>query len=209
MPRNFTDKSLYNAGTTEINNTNAVQVGQVSGMFAAQGIALTFGNQDDIGKRTILAATDNFANFTYPANGTLYEGVYQLVQVSAAATSTNVGTGRAAYWNLTATGYQVTDEAHATALSLKAGVFLNSITPGNYGFIFVGGGRVTVQYKTGLTNGTPAVGDNIVLGGGLGTFDDAAAGSAAPTGNFMGVATTLPTSAGQGVIYMPNLLNRL
>lgn len=208
MPVNYTDKSIFNASSDKLNNLNAVTPGQISPIFATQGIGLNFGSQGDLGKK--IAVTDaEIGNFTYTPNGTLYGGVYQLVQVSAAATQANIAQGKIAYLLPTATGYQVTDEAHALSTAIVAGVFLNTVTPGNYCFIFVGGGRVNVLLKTGLTNGTPAIGDNIVVAGGGGTADDAAAGTTAPTGLYLGNAVTLPASNTLSVIYMERIKNRI
>lgn len=154
----------------------------------------------------------------------LFGGAYQIVQVDSGATAANVDYGLCAYIKLDSgvtqgalpeTSYQnivVTDEASggvSVTKSLFAGVFLNAITPGNFGIIWVGAGRATVLYKSSLTNNSPALGDNIVTGGGSGTFDDAAANTTAPTGLYIGQAVQTPVGAAYGVIYSRNLFNRV
>jgi hypothetical protein len=114
--------------------------------------------------------------------GTLYGGRYQRVLVDSGATATNVQIGKLAYLKTIGalegpspsssqgTLSTVTDIAHALASDLFMGVFLSSVTPGQYGFIQTSG-RATVYGKSSLTNGAPAVGD-ILTAGALGTVDD-------------------------------------
>lgn len=94
--------------------------------------------------------------------GTLYGGVYQYVKVSATHTA-SPAVGTLAYWlpvSSTVLEDQYTVSADAqpatTAPTLVAGVFLNAITPGNYGWIQIAG-RATVLYDSSITDNT--VGD--------------------------------------------------
>jgi hypothetical protein len=127
--------------------------------------------------------------------------MYQAVKVDPSATAGNVAVGKVAYLldsTTTTTGeymFVVTDEAHATSTAIPVGVFLNTIAPGNYGVIFAGGGKINVLFKAGITNGTPAIGDNVVAGGGTGFVDDASAKTVAPTGLALGTAITAPASS--------------
>lgn len=154
----------------------------------------------------------------------LFGGAYQIVQLDSGATAANVDYGLVAYIKLDSgvtqgalpeTAYAnivVTDESAggvSIVKSLFAGVFLNAVTPGNFGLIWVGAGRATVLYKASLTNGSPALGDNIATGGGSGTCDDAAANTTAPTGLYIGQAVTVPVGGAYGVIYNRNLFNRV
>src|SRR5271165_207182 len=114
--------------------------------------------------------------------GTLYGGRYERVLLDSAATASNVQIGKLAYLKSigalegpspasSAGGLSsVTDISHALASDLVAGVFLSSLTPGQYGFIQTSG-RATVYGKASLTNGSPAVGDMLTAGA-LGTVDD-------------------------------------
>lgn len=177
---NFVDKSFWNPGNIALNNVNVPIVGEVNAMFAAQGLQINYGSQDDLGKRICIQEREAIA-YSLTTVGTLYGGIYQLVQVSSAATAANVAVGKAAFLqdgaaNVGAQGYVVTDEAHEDAVGLIAGVFLNSITPGNFGFIQVHG-KASVLFNGVLTDNT--LGDIVVVkGAGDGTFDAIAAGTA-------------------------------
>lgn len=211
MPRNYTDKSLWNVPFA-VNNINVTQVGEISPYFATLGSPgqVVYGSQDDTGKRICLTLTE-IANYTYTTNGTLFEGVYELVQVDASATAANIYTGAAAYYlfsNVTSS-WVVTDAAHATSLAIPAGTFLNAVTPGNYTAIFVGGGRVNVKYTASLTNGAPAVGDLIVTGGATaGSYDDTTS-TTAITNKFYGIATVAPASAALTAVYVQHVITRI
>lgn len=194
MPRNFTDKSLWLGGNIQINNINVASLGEYS--LVAPG-SIPYGSQDDWGKRVELSNAE-ITNYTNTTNGTLFGALYQLVQVHASASASNVQTGRVAFLKNQAAGSNVpvvTDEAQADADSLVAGVFLNAITPGNYGAICVGG-KVNVKYYTTLTVATPAVGDLVGTGAGNGTVDDIAAHSGNVTGRVIGVAVATAPTAG-------------
>lgn len=113
----------------------------------------------------------------------LYSGLYQYVQV--VATSSAPARGLAACWSVLPTSYTnslqnyiVTATNTAENQSFFAGVFLNAITPGNYGWIQIAG-TATVQYKSGATG---AIGDVISL-------------DATPTNTFVDLAQTATTAA--------------
>jgi hypothetical protein len=118
-----------------------------------------------------------------PGNNQLFEGAYQWVQVDSGAVAGEVNTGLAAYYKLPNPVGPVSGIATVTSESavspvagkpLFAGVFLNPITPGNWGIIFAGGGRVNVQFRQAL--GTAGQqGNTVVVGGGGGTFDGGSA----------------------------------
>ena len=125
--------------------------------------------------------------------------------MDSGATAANIFTGAAAYFLDTATGggansgsagYVVTDSAHALSVNLFAGVFLNAITPGNFGFIQIGG-KATAKYTAAVTDAT--VGDIVVAAGATaGTFDAIAAATAvtdAVLAKWVGIAIQLPVNA--------------
>lgn len=173
---------------------------------------LNVGKQIEIG--TTLAQT-----MTNPAGANqLFEGAYQWIQVDSGATAANVQPSLAAFIKLdpggTAgvepeNGWQqmtVTDQSHADSINLWAGVFIEAIPPGNYGFIFVGGGRVETTFTT--TTGT-TLGSIVNIGAtGNGTFD-----TIASTGNLLGtsvgIAVTAPVAAGTSATYMPVIRQRI
>lgn len=210
---NFTDKSLWNPGNIALNNVNVPTLGQVNAMFAAQGLQINYGSQDDLGKRIAVAERDALS-YSLTTVGTLYGGLYQLVQVSSAATAANVAVGLAAFTldgaaNVGAQGYVTTDESHADAVGLIAGVYLNSITPGNYGFIQVHG-KATVQYRAAVTDAT--VGDVVIVqGAGTGVFDSLAAATAVTDvvmSKWVGNAIQLPVNSLLKTIQMSILRGR-
>lgn len=98
----------------------------------------------------------------------LYSGIYQYVQFYASSTASNAQ-GQVVFWRpASATqsldGYQnyiVTPDA-PTVPSMIAGITLNAVTKGNFGWIQIAG-EATVLFKTGITKATPVVGDLVVL----------------------------------------------
>jgi hypothetical protein len=211
MPRNFVDKSIWNAPFA-VNNVNATSLGEISPYFATLGSPgqITYGSQDDGGKRLALTLSE-IANYTYTTNGTLYEGVYEPVQVDANATAANIYTGACAYYlfSNTSSSWVVTDSAHATSVAIPAGTFLNAVTPGNWTMIFVGGGRVNVKYTASLTNGSPAIGDIIVTNGATaGSYDDQTS-TTAIVANAFGIATVAPASAGLTACFVKDIITRI
>lgn len=203
--RNYVDKSLWNVANGAINAVMVATAGEISTLLPG----ITFGSQDDIGKKIAVSNAD-IATYTNTTNGTLYEGVYQVVQISSAATVANCGVGAAAYHLFTDSNINVvTDIAHATSTTMPAGVFLTpSPVAGYFTVIFVGAGRVNVKYLASLTNGAPAIGDNVTLGA-LGAFDDAAAGTVTPTAVFFGKATVAPVASATSAVYVPYIINRI
>ncbi len=147
----------------------------------------------------------------------LYGGAYQWVQVDSGATAANVNTGRGAFLKLDAPGvgagvepesgysnYVVTDQANADADAFVCGVFLNPITPGNWGFIFVGGGRVNVTYKSSLTATT--LGNSVnVSASSAGLFDSATTFTALT----IGVAATTPIANGTSACWIQDIFYRI
>jgi hypothetical protein len=110
----------------------------------------------------------------------LYEGDYQFVHLHSAATASLCQRGNVAYFRALAPpmsggnmgtlpiagNWEVTDGSHALNANLVTGIFLNAITPGNFGFIQTGGrasvlmaGAGTVGQAVNATaatgNGTP------------------------------------------------------
>ena len=142
-----------------------------------------------------------------------FEGDYMWVQVDSGATVAEVQTGMPAYYKLSALNNSVnpiltvTGYTGKTAQNFFAGVFLNPITPGNWGVIFNGGGRVNVVYASSLTNGAPAIGDVIATKAAAGGFDDA---HATTTNSYsVGVALVQPVANGTSQVYMKQSFPRI
>jgi hypothetical protein len=115
------------------------------------------------------------AQASYVTNGTLYCGRFRRVLVDSGATAGNVKTGTIGLMPSLAaviadgdpagkptenivTSY---DQSLGNATTVRPVVFLNAITPGNYGFVQELG-IATVLGRATLTNATPSIGDLIV-----------------------------------------------
>lgn len=120
-----------------------------------------------------------------PSVGTLFCGRYRRIQVDSGATAANIKTGTiglmasqaAASLDIGNIGGALPvsmnivtsfDKSHLGAKTIRPVVFLNAITPGNFGWVQELG-VATVLAKATLTNTTPAGGDII-------TSDSAATG---------------------------------
>jgi hypothetical protein len=162
-------------------------------------------------------ATGGYAT---PSGLPLFGGAYQIVQVDSSATAGNIGYGQVAYIKLDSgptagalpetdfSNIDVTDFSHADINALFAGVFINDITPGNFGLIFVGAGRAAVNVQSG--NSTSAslgaqVNANAVNSGG-GVY--LSAPGTAPVAYTMGIAVTAQTND-LVVLYAQNIFYRL
>ncbi len=197
MAFNFTDKSLWNIAKANggLNNINVSTVGLFN--TDTRLPTVSYGSFDDLGKRQWIGPNE-IADVTVTANGTLFGALYQLVTVDATALAANVAVGKVAYIKNTAAGnkaFTVTDESVATATSEVAGIFLNTVTPGNVTAICIAG-KVNVLLKNPITNGAAAEGDSLFAGGGSGTVDDLTAGNAtlANLARFLGIALATPVS---------------
>lgn len=199
MAFNFTDKSLWNIALANggLNNINVANLGVVN--TDTRLPTVSYGSLDDLGKRQWVDQA-SITGVTATANGTLFGGLYQLVTVDSGATAGNVAVGKVAYIKNTNAGraaYTVTSEDIATGASNEvAGIFLNSITPGNIGAICIGG-TVNVKLKNPITNGGAAEGDALFAGGGSGTVDDLTLASVFSTlflNKYLGFALAVPVS---------------
>lgn len=193
------------------NYLNTVNVNNFFGAQDAYGnlfpTGLTLGKVIQIGDLT----AQNLDNPASP--NTLFGGSYQFIQVDSGATATNVQAGRIAFLKLDvgpAEGVQpevgfvnmvVTSQDKAISNNLIAGVFINAITPGNFGFIFVGQGRVEANYASALTAGQ-AIGDPVgvkATSGGL--WDDM--GTTVSNALVLGYAVVAPTVNGTSAVWVP------
>jgi hypothetical protein len=143
-------------------------------------------------------------DLSYKTNGILYAGRYRRVQVDSGATAANVKTGTIglmpslAVVSLNPLGTRnppvniVTsyDQGIGLAVTVRPVVFLNAITPGNYGFVQELG-VATLLFKTGLT-GTPVIGG--VVGSATGGVADAPSSQTALLNTSIGLAIDLPAS---------------
>lgn len=148
-----------------------------------QGGNLVLGDYFDL-------TNDEAGQLSYKTNGTLYAGRYRRIQVDSGATAANVKTGtiglmiagRQPAINIVTSYDKGIPGAHPV-------VFLNAITPGNYGFIEeLGIGSVLCGAT--LTKTGPATGDllNSTTGG---VVDDPTSQTFIPTS--IGIALSPPS----------------
>jgi hypothetical protein len=134
------------------------------------GGALNVGDYFDLTE----AEANQLSNTT---TGTLHAGRYRFVQVDSAATAANVKTGTVGLLCTLAKGPNVvTSFDKGLGAGLRQVVFLNSITPGNYGFVqeqgdanVLFGGTATgaagvLVYATTLGVGTSTAGSDVSIG---------------------------------------------
>lgn len=96
------------------------------------------------------------------AVGTLYGGIYQYVQFKSASTAANARGGLVVWSDRE--NFIVTPDVTATTVSLVAGVAINAVTKGQYGFIQIAG-KASILFKASTTKTTPAIGDLVIIDG--------------------------------------------
>lgn len=141
----------------------------------------------------------------------LHTGRYRFVQIDSTATAANIKAGSVGLMKSLALGVNfITSFDLGLAGGLHPVVFINSptatqISAGAYLFVQEQG-IVKVNYRTSLTNGTPAVGDQVsTFSGGGGLLDDLTqSGGMTFTqfSNIIGQAMQLPTGGGQGLVML-------
>lgn len=163
----------------------------------------------NLGDYVDLTSQEAFRNCK-PSVGTLYFGRYRRIQVDSGATAANVKTGTIGLMaSQAAAGLDVGniggklpvsanivtsfDKAIGNSTVLRPVVFLNSITPGNFGWVQELG-IATVLGKNPLTNATPLIGDTVISAAG-GVVDDPTQSTNvtyALFGNIVGIAYDIP-----------------
>lgn len=163
-------------------------------------------------------------SYATPSGFPLFGGAYQIVQVDSGATAANVAYGTPAfirldsgvtqgalpetsYANIVVTTADIVGQVGGT-YNLFAGVFLNAITPGNFGLIFVGAGRAAVSIASGNGGGT-GLGTPILTNTLNPNFITAAATTTAVLPSNVGVAVQTVANGGYTVGYFPNIFYRI
>lgn len=150
------DSPIIRVSTGQLNSVDDALIGGVSG--GSGGFSKYAGQ---LGKRLVVDQSQ-IGLLSDAAVGTLYGGVYQYVRLSEDADAPVVG--EVAFWDLTEPygAYQVTDDPSqgATDGTTLAGVFINAITPGNYGFVQVLG-VASVLYTNPVT--ASGIGNPVVV----------------------------------------------
>ncbi len=142
--------------------------------------------------------------------GTLYNGRYRRIRVDSGATAANVKTGTIGLMpsfaalaidgvpSGTPSSNVVTSYDQGIAAGVRPVVFLNAITPGNWGWVQELG-FATILYNATIQKATPAIGDLLdSVAGGL--VNDLTAQAYATTS--LGKAITLPAAGGLGKILL-------
>jgi hypothetical protein len=153
-----------------------------------------------------------------PAIGTLYGGVYRYVKFRLADVANTFKRGMVVL-NDSAAQHQVSStEALATQYGI-AGITINpttgqyAIVPGNFGWIFVGGGRVACAWKATLTVaagvGLQAQWSAAGAGADNGTVDTLAVATGSSMAKYIGQAEVLPVAASLTNVWMPFVRRRL
>lgn len=147
----------------KLNNVNDATLGGAISS-APSGLSATQGWQDLPGDRIILSPADALA-YANNTTGKLYTGTYRYVNTANSTAAPTLGHG--SFWvdvtganNGTTDGnYQVTaDEPANFGVSQFAGVFLNSITKLNYGWIQESG-KATCFFRNALSGGNASAGN--------------------------------------------------
>lgn len=200
------------------NDTAASGMSDVYTNFPYNAGGLNLGDYFD------LTSAEAFRNCK-PSTGTLYCGRYRRIQVDSGATAANVKTGTiglmasqaAASIDIGNIGGKlpvsmniVTDfsHGHLGATQIRPVVFLNAITPGNFGWIQELG-VATVLFRTTITATAPAAGDAIVtFSGGNGAVDDPTQSGSLTYALFqsiIGTAYDIPINGGLSRIIMDSV----
>ena len=169
---------MPNGRTQQISRSTRPAFNDVNDVAPAQSTPTASGSltqyAEQLGARMILDGSNLGVKYD-SAVATLYGGEYQYVQFYNGTTSPAVGQPTAWAWdqnNAAFESYIVTcDTNSALRTGRFAGVCLNAVTKGNYGWIQVSG-KAGVLFKTGLTAATPADGDMIIIESASGLADD-------------------------------------
>lgn len=182
------------------------------------------------GKMAMLSAPE--ARSLAAPGTTLYDGCYQVVQLDSGATQSLTSQGLSAWIRLdsgptqgalpetayevpTVTTADIANQIGGADFALFAGIFINpatyngavnTVTPGQYCFLFTGAGRAVVTY-----NGSASVGNQVLpvspQSAQLGQFAPGAAAASVYPG---GVATNATSgAASQGVAYWNTIIYRV
>jgi hypothetical protein len=156
-------------------------------------IVQSYGGQ--VGGDTYMSAADALKLSDVTNTGTLFEGIYKYVQFLSTSTAANAR-GQVVFWS-NRSQYIVTPDATVANAGKIAGICLNAVTKGNWGFIQVAG-KASLLFKAGLT--TPYDGAVVTVDptpSNLATtvVTDATAISAAMLRSMLGVADGIPASS--------------
>jgi hypothetical protein len=146
-------------GSLALNNCNDTSPSSFTDIRTGQPVfagGLNLGDYFDLDEQGANA-------LSYTTNGTLHAGRYRRIQVDSGATASNVKTGTIGY--MVAGGQPQLNLVTSYDKSIVGAhpvIFLNSITPGNYGFVQeLAGGVGNILCGASLQKSGPNTGDMI------------------------------------------------
>src|SRR5215467_8245291 len=151
---------------TEIAHLSSPFLDSINDAFIGSGSSTGTGGQPypgQLGAFMELTEAQAAAMSTTPATQTLHCGIYQYVQFTGTQTSTNVA-NQIYVWKTRGSYIVTSDVATTGAASMGewAGISLNAVTKGNYGWIQIAG-VANIKFKSSLTAATPAIGDVVII----------------------------------------------
>lgn len=199
---------IIRVSTGKLNTVNDTVIGGESGITGVSKFAGQLGKHLTVGSEQI-------AQMFSSTIGTLYAGRYRYVRRrSTDDASPSLSAGKIAFWDTTVsnwqTAYQVTTDENLSSSAnavMRAGIFINNISPGNYGFI-QDLGEVAIRFRAVLTAagaiGSPvyaaAAGDT---GTDQGTADVLTTDSTSVANErFMGFAVEAPAGGGLKLVLL-------
>jgi hypothetical protein len=184
-----------------LNDVNDTVAGGVPVSGLPSGAPQPFSSQSIPGDRIVLDDA-TAAALSDPAIGTLFGGVYMYVGTLAAPTQAPVR-GRIAFWRSNelpggaTQAYTCTSDANPTTAipSYIAGVFINAVTSGNWGWIQVAG-TASVAFDSALTASAQGIPVSAKVSASLASTADAGVALTITTLAFqLGVAIGSPISS--------------
>jgi hypothetical protein len=136
----------------------------------------------------------------------LYGGKYQYVKLYLSSSASAVA-GQVAFW-YDIDDYVVTADYSA---AIPAGVFLNAITKGQYGWIQTAG-LATVKFRASITKTTPAIGDTVIVQTGAAVGEvlaDATGLTSVESARILGTAVEAPTNSGSKLVALWGLYENI
>lgn len=202
MPSGLDNKTQYIV-TAKLNTVNDTTAGG--------GVASQTGASRCPGALGSVVYLDvNNPTFYDSSIGTLYPGGYKRVHLVSTSTQA-AARGRIAYWvdpSSSTVPFDVTGDATD---GNQAGIFINVISKGNYGYIQVEG-LASVLFTSSITKATPAKKDLVVCAAGDGTGDvlaDATNITSPIARRILGIAEAAPANSTiSKVILKPQAVNQ-
>lgn len=159
-----------------------------------------------VGGKLFLSA-DDAKKMSNTAVGTLFCGVYQMVLFKTAVTR-----GTLAFWDTTVNDdlYQVMqDETQNGGVPLFAGIVLNAVSAGNYGFIQTEG-KATIKMRTTVTAATRYIAWAAAGAGADNATGDGVAAATTETNQLIwGLLGIAETAASNGALVPVNLFPKV